>query len=740
MLGAILLGSAGAVAGTSLHGALHGHQVWIGGIAGAAVAMASWLLAERLRLVVFEWFTVALALFLILGGPVVGLLPTPDSYLDFLRGISGGWTDLLSSVPPTKANGSLAALTYLLSWMSTTGGLALLRKVRVPAVAMAGPITGFGVGLLFVPGLSRVSTVQAVSLLALTLALGRYQLVALNLEPDRLIGNTTIARRRSRLLQAGLVMAVAVVAAVFLAPMVPGPNDDERLTLRDRIEPPWVPLDEPSPLASIKSNFQDETQDDVVFIARGDAVPARWAVATLAAFDGTVWTVGDSEIAGRAPFVPIDGLAPPDEHNLSLIAPAPVDIDVEIVSLDGPWIPLGGRLLEITPSTQTDIRFNVRTGTAAVPGGIDELQYTARVIPWPTVPQETLADLEFPQSAGIGLDGQAAGVRDWSADVVEGLDRGWDQVAAIRDELVQGGYLADDRLQPGHSWARLTKFFSDEEFYGNEEQYAAVGGIAGRNAGLATRVVVGYLIEPDKLSDNEVAVTRGEASAWIEVLTSQHGWVPVDVTPPRDNEPSLAEEGKRIESVAAPNPPPPPPPPPEIEAETPEEELDEEDEPVEEEEQASSRSWVAVVTVGVASATFVPVLALGGWLVVMASLKRRRRRRRTARQPPESVAGAWFELTDRLNEAGVHRGQNFSLREQAFLVGAALGDDLESARLAELVDRAAFSRDGADYGDAARAWSDCDALVERLQSSASLPARLRRLASPQALFGKDLLS
>lgn len=754
LLGAALIGAGGAVAGTSLLGALQGSQVWSGGVIGAAVAVVAWVMAERFRLVVFEWVSLSLGLFLVLGGPVVAIAPTPAAYQDFFRGISEGWADLLSTVPPAQADGPLAAPPYLLAWASTTVGLALLRqigRVRLPALAMLGPMVGFAIGLLFVPALTRTSVAQAVALLALTLAVGRYQLAAFNLEPDRLLGNTTILRRRTRLLQAGLILVVAAVGSAVLAPYVPGPDDEQRLNLRDRLEPPWEPLDEPSPLAHIKSNYVEDVRDDVVFIARGAVIPARWSVATLAAYDGTVWTVGDSELSGRAPFVSIDRLAPHDERSQPTSSLSdPIPIDVELVDLDGPWLPLAGRLLEIDSTDATDIRFNVRTGTAAAPRRPEALRYTALVRSWPTVAQDDRAGLDFPEPAGLGLEGQAANVRDWSADVVEGLDRGWDQVAAIQDELVKGGYLTDENLQPGHSWARLGKFFADEDFYGNEEQYAAVAGIAARNAGLAARVVVGYLIDPAKLTSaagsaagpdqREVAITRGEASAWLEVLTVQHGWVPIDVTPPRDNEPTIEEEGTRFESVAAPNPPPPPPPPPEIEAETPDEELDDEEETADDEVVSTGRSWLTGLAVGTVSAVGFPLVAVGSWLGVMAVLKGRRRRRRSTREPPDSVAGAWFELADRLDEAGVGRGRNFSLDEQAVLIGGALGDGTESARLAHLVDRAAFSRDGVDHGDAAQAWSDCDALVHRLQGAASLTTRLRRLADPRPLSAKDPVS
>ena len=105
-------------------------------------------------------------------------------------------------------------------------------------------------------------------------------------------------------------MAFAAGAAPLVAPLAPGLDARPRFNLRDQLEPPWNPLDEPSPLAQIKSNYLDDNRDEVVFIARGASIPQRWGLATLANFDGSVWTVGDSEIDGIAPFVPIDSNTP----------------------------------------------------------------------------------------------------------------------------------------------------------------------------------------------------------------------------------------------------------------------------------------------------------------------------------------------------------------------------------------------------------------------------------------------
>ena len=330
-------------------------------------------------------------------------------------------------------------------------------------------------------------------------------------------------------------------------------------------------------------------------------------------------------------------------------------------------------------------------------------------------------------------------MRTWSADVVEGADSGWEQVAAIRDDLSSGGYLADEQAQPGHSWARLTRFFESEVPFGNEEQYAAAAGIAARNAGLESRIVVGYLIDPAKLGEGqtEVPVTRTEATAWLEVFTTEFGWVPIDVTPDRDNEPTLEDAGVRTENVAAPNPPPTIPPPPEQEV-APDDELEaEEDEEVEEDEE-NEGGGIPTVVLAAAVAVSIPLALVGGWVALIAGLKAlRRRQRRNASDPYRKVAGAWFEVRDRLSEFGLAGPENASIHEFAEYAEQQSNAAVGVRELADLTDQSAFAPVGSAAGGAADAWDRGDAIVSRVRRSRTVSERLRVLASPGAIRRRD---
>ena len=743
----LIVAAMGAVAGTSVFGAFDG--VWLVPLSalGAVVALAGVPIAARLKLVTPEWIAISIVLFLVVGGPAVGGVPTPGSYQGFFGGLVNGWVDLLSSVPPVKLEGSLRVVPYALAWLAAVSGFGLLRHFAVPGLAGIGPLACFGLGLLFSLENRIGAMVQGGLLVALLLALGIIQQRDLGLETDASMGNTTMARKRVRFLGAAAILLTIAVASPGVALLIPGLSGRERFDLRDTLEPPWAPLNEPSPLAQIKGNYRDEVKSDVVFVAEGPIVPDRWALATLAHFDGTVWTVGDSDIGGAAPFVPIDDHAPADP-NQPTVASDLVSVKVDVIDLDGPWLPVPGRMSRIDvgaspvptgdePGLNSDnsdisLRFNHRTGTLAMPGGVEGASYVVEATPWPILTPTELETLSLTSSTVTGLDGQTGVVRSSSADLIEGVEQGWPQVSAIKSQLQEDGfYLADDRVRPGHSWARLSDFLGDDQWYGNEEQYAAVAAIVLRNAGLSVRVVVGFDIANDRSHSGRVEVLRQEASAWVEVLSDEYGWIPVDVTPARDKEPSLTDPGVKTKAVAAPNPPPPPPPPLEIQAETPD--VDEDDEEPEEEELVETATMsLAVVGVG---AVGTPIGIAATWLGLVAAFKSMLcRRRRSRGDASTKVAGAWFEACDRLLEAGRAMNPKLSVVEQARHIESTLGADTDIKALADLVDRAAFDSVVPDSNDVDKAWLEVADLRRGLKQEASIASRLIRLANPAPLL------
>ena len=250
---------------------------------------------------------------------------------------------------------------------------------------------------------------------------------------------------------------------------------------------------------------------------------------------------------------------------------------------------------------------------------------------------------------------------------------------------------------------------------------------------------MGYLIDPAKLGEgeSEVPVTRTEATAWLEVFTTEFGWVPIDVTPDRDNEPTLEDAGVRTESVAAPNPPPTIPPPPEQEV-APDEELEADEEEEDSEEDEAERGGIPTAVLAGALAVGTPALLMGFWVGSIALLKAlRRRRRRNASDPHRMVAGAWFEVRDRLTEFGIDGPANASLHEFANHAEQQSNAAVGVKELADLADQSAFAPAWVAKEGAADAWDRGDAIVSRVRRSRTGIERLRVLASPGSIRRKD---
>ena len=312
-------------------------------------------------------------------------------------------------------------------------------------------------------------------------------------------------------------------------------------------------------------------------------------------------------------------------------------------------------------------------------------------------------------------------MRNLAADLVEGRDAGWDQLAAIRDEFVNVGfYDATPDTPPGHSYGRIATMLTDPaRIVGFEEQYAAAAAVMAQVAGLPVRVVVGYEVSPDAWRNGTVDVTANDISAWVELDAGELGWVPVDVTPDRSRTPDPEAQGATTQQVAIPNPPPPPPPPPDVE-------------PPRQEERKIDESKIDPIThtwgdgrrlagvgrrddgrgrVPAPARCWLFVAVVVGWKAL------RRRRRRTRPTTTDRIAGAWAEAIDRCTEAGAPRLTDVTPHERiGVYVDDAELDPVEPdlRRLAAQVDRAAYAATAPADEHAAEAWRCSDEVAAEL--------------------------
>lgn len=139
-------------------------------------------------------------------------------------------------------------------------------------------------------------------------------------------------------------------------------------------------------------------------------------------------------------------------------------------------------------------------------------------------------------------------VRERAATLVAGLSSPYAKAKAISD------YFTNDRN--GFKYSLTTKAkdgLSDlEAFLENKEgycqQYAAAAAVLMREAGLPSRVVIGYTHRtPD--SNGFFTVTTNDAHAWVEVYFKSIGWIPFDPTPLRG-----PDAGRALPLAWAPHP------------------------------------------------------------------------------------------------------------------------------------------------------------------------------------------
>lgn len=733
----------------------------VAGLAAVTVVAAAW----RKHLLVGESIAVSVVSFVVIGTIATSGIPTPDAFGTFFDGLAHGWADLLARTPPLDVTAEMKVLPFTLAWMGALIGGELVRHSNAPVLPTIGPLIALAVSVLITAEDRRVGVLQGAIIALTALLIGvvqnRRSASQSARGTDTAVDTDEIddadnapARRRRRALRAGVVLVIIAFCAPVVGPRLPYADAHERFDLRDRKVPPWDPLQIPSPLVQLKSSLKEEVSDDVVFTIVSEQPVDRVNLAVLGAFDGVVWTVGSNDSAEPSTeFRPVSSRLPDP----------PVELDIEsserrttimIDGLTGPWLPSVGWPKQIEfddPNTTDDVRMNLVTGTLALPDGVTEgLTYDLVVSVSERPSDGELADrqiAELPETVDDNVVIPAS-IRNLAADVLEGADPGWEQLIALQKAFVDDGfYDTSSEARPGHSYFRLAEFLDDpDRLVGYEEQYAASAATISKLARLPTRVVVGYLIPPDRYDDaGSAQVTASDISAWIEIDFGAYGWVPLDVTPERSNEPVAQSTGITIEDVAVPSPPPPPqiPPDPEVFSGEEEPEENEDDEDDEDEDDDDPMASVGLGTGQFIAATSIGVftLALAFFVLVAWWKVARRRRRRRSSDPALSVGWAWRETLDRYREVGFAPAPDATPRETMRraladdIVPADAGADLDA--MVGLVERSAYHREAPTDAIGEQAWVYYDEMNRAVERHHGRVDRIKMRADPRPVLSRQ---
>jgi hypothetical protein len=708
----------------------------LAGLGGLAVGAATAIVASLFRLNAIVTVLFAVVLYYLFGTAfavpqqaLFGVLPTLQSLGSLSVGAVFGWADIVTLGTPIGAPQYIAVVPYVATWLvalvSTTLATRWLTAKKRTAwrfgVTLIGPVALYLAGILLGTDEPFQAGLRGVAFAAIALIWLGW----------RRTGVTSVAvstgnRLRNRKL-AGT--AIIVAGAILLgggAGFLLAPPNDERFVLREEIQPPFDPLDYPSPLAGYR-HYSKQNTDEVMMEVSGLKTGDVIRIATLDSFTGKLWNVTGPETAtdGSGSF----DLVGRDLPEPSFITPVKRDdVTFTIKAYDDVWIPSIGYPSSITfskgdaKSTPDELRYNESTGTAVMTSGISEGDvYTVDAEVQKVLTAEDLAESQVAAVALPPVVGAPDVVTKKAQEYAASASTPIAQLEAIRLAITQNGFLshglASDAVpsRAGHGADRVSLLLEGNQMIGDQEQYASAYALMARSFGYPARVVMGFAPEIPE-DGGTVEVTGENVTAWVEVAFDKVGWVAFDPTPeetdiPQDQVPKPQSE-----------------PQPQV-RQPPRADKDDEDllTPVELEKSDKTDNgllfflpgwvWAILISLAIPAAIiFIPLLVIG-WLK-----KRRAEKRRKAAAVHDQVAGAWAELADQYSELGYEvpgRVTRVMVADRLERQLAGTEQPVRLKRIAAEADEAVFAGREVDVATSEKVWTEAMAAVEAARAGLS---------------------
>jgi hypothetical protein len=674
LVDALFLTLLGLLALVGFSTAYGGSRPVTAGLIGLGLGIVAAYVGVRLRLGPLPLALTGVGVFFLLGGAVAvrattaAGMPTVATLQALVDGAVRGWARLVTTVPPTGEAGNLIVVPFLCGLACGLTGYALARRHRLAWLPIVPPVIVLALGIL-------LGTLEPASLLLQGAAFCVVLMLWISVRGRRGAVAVQGVRTATRVVGAVAMLALVAAGAVVVGPHLPLANANERLVLRDRVEPPFDPRDFSSPLVRMRK-YVTEEKDTVVFTASGLPEGSRIRLATMDYYDGTVWNVagGTTRQSDASGYFERVGDRIPPADGASEPKGTAADVTFTVGDYSGIWLPGVGPATSVVfggPNAQDlarSFRYNRETSQGVA---------TAGLRPGDTVTMTTVV----PGVVDIAtLDGKAKGsatqpeprdipasIKDKLTDLLGEAQNDGARAVALGTNLRETGFFSQGQpgqgeSDPGHSAYRLDTFLTGEALVGDAEQYAATAALMARGVGLPTRVVMGW-IPP---AAGTYQATGKDVTAWIEVLFDGVGWVPIDVTPASDRL-FTAETTK-----PKPQPQPDVPVPPQTKVDltppvaAPADEVTD-DKP--EDEPSETGGLLGTLTVIVAAVGIPLTLILLPLLAIVSAKARRRRRRRNAPDPAVRIAGGWDEVVDRALDRGVDVGVNSTRTEAAGELG-----------------------------------------------------------------------
>ncbi len=481
--------------------------VWDAWTATFALLAAAMLPLLLLRLVLWlgvpRWAAAAVLTLLLV---LTAYLMTASTDGTLVESLADAIPRLLTEpLPYVSRPDLLAAPVVLVALVSLLAGLRLDARARVGPVA--GALVLYLAGALLSAGETDPHGVLAMLLVALALA----GWIMLDRRPDD-------ARRRVATglpVVAGLAVLVAAVALVPVG---------SAYQPRDHVDPPVLSVEAPSPLPRLGAWAANP--DVELMRVQGDVVPLR--LVTLRTYDGSQWKAATR----YSPLGSAGERSLPDGEQRRQST-----VDVELSNLGGPWLPTPGDPVAVSDrdavvDLETGTLYDAEagsgtsyqvTGTADAP---DPEQLLAATVPSGAAASAYLQQPQLPFALAA-----------YGARITRDAKSPYERALAI-ERAVEHSRKLSARATSGSAFWRIEQFLfgapdTPGARVGTSEQFATAFALLARNAGLPTRIVVGF--RPGEPQDDGTMLVRGrDALAWPEVYFDRLGWVPFSPTPNDD--------------------------------------------------------------------------------------------------------------------------------------------------------------------------------------------------------------
>lgn len=717
-----------------------GYSFLIAGLGGLALGAATGILASVLRLNAIITTLVAIVAYFLIGTAVAvpqqglfGMLPTLQSLDSLAIGSVYGWADIVTLRTPVGAPQYIAVVPYVATWLvalvsTVLGTRWLANRPRAAwrfAVALIGPIALYLSGILIGTSEPYHAGIRGAAFAVIALVWLGWQ------RPN----GGAVAAAGARRLRGRKLGGTAVVVAVAVllgggAGFLLAPSNSERFVLREEVQPPFDPLQYPSPLSGFR-HYTKQATDDVLFTVSGLQKGDTIRLATMDSFTGKLWNVTGPETAtGGSGSFSLVGRTLPKQ---SFVTPETRrDVVFTIKDYQDVWLPSIGYPTALAFETGAaknsadELRYNDSTGTAVLTTGLHQGDsYQMNALVQKVITPDQLANV---QTAAVQLPPVVASpdiVTSKAQDFAGKTTTPIAQLEAIRNKLVTSGFLSHGRAsdavpsRAGHGADRINDLLERTQMVGDQEQYASAFALMARSLGYPARVVMGFA---PKIADGQstVKVTGDDVTAWVEVAFAKDGWVAFNPTPKETDIPQSQTPQPQSEPQPQVRQPP-----------RAEKQDDQVLTPVSLDESRVKDNkapfaipgWVLAIGISI----FVPALLFFGPLLVIAGIKeRRRKKRRDAATGDARAAGAWDEMLDRYSELGYAVPGKTTRVHVADELQDQLPDDapIQLRTIAVSTDEAVFSGLQIDEQHSEAVWTEALAAVELAHEAVSGVRRL----------------